>query len=106
MLEGDVNKKRREEIQASAGNILKGALRVGAAIVGGSEGGKEMDKLLGSFIKKYINTFNDNELKCLLDLLNLNDANLYKFNQGKDMFINIEKNKVSDLFKEFIYKNK
>jgi hypothetical protein len=47
MLEGDVNKKRREEIQASAGNILKGALRVGAAIVGGSEGGKEMDKLLG-----------------------------------------------------------
>ena len=47
MLEGDVNKKRREEIQASAGNILKGALRVGATIVGGTAGGKEMDKLLG-----------------------------------------------------------
>ena len=67
-------------------------------------GTKEMDKLLGSFTKKYINTFNDNELKCLLDLLDLDDENLYKFNQGEDIFINIEKNKVSVLFKEFIYK--
>ena len=68
-------------------------------------GTKEMDKLLGSFTKKYINTFNDNELKCLLDLLDLDDENLYKFNQGDDIFINIEKNKVSDLFKEFIYED-
>ena len=63
-----------------------------------------MDTLLGSFTKKYINTFNDKELKCLLDLLDLDDENLYKFNQGEDIFINIEKNKVSVLFKEFIYK--
>ena len=67
-------------------------------------GTKEMDILLGSFTKKYINTFNDIELKCLLDLLDLDDENLYKFNQGDDIFINIEKNKVSVLFKEFIYK--
>ena len=67
-------------------------------------GTKEMDVLLSSFTKKYINTFNDNELKCLLDLLDLDDENLYKFNQGEDIFINIEKNKVSVLFKEFIYK--
>ena len=67
-------------------------------------GTKEMDALLGSFTKKYINTFNDNELKCLLDLLDLDDENLYKFNQGEDIFINIKKNKVSVLFKEFIYK--
>ena len=67
-------------------------------------GTKEMDILLGSFTKKYINTFNDKELKCLLDLLDLDDKNLYKFNQGEDIFINIEKNKVSVLFKEFIYK--
>ena len=66
-------------------------------------GTKEMDKLLSSFTKKYINTFNDNELKCLLNLLDLDDENLYKFNQGENIFINIEKNKVSDLFKEFIY---
>ena len=69
-------------------------------------GTKEMDTLLGSFTKKYINTFNDKELKCLLDLLDLDDENLYKFNHGDDIFINIEKNKVSDLFKEFIYEDK
>ena len=68
-------------------------------------GTKEMDKLLSSFTKKYINTFNDKELKCLLDLLDLDDENLYKFNQGEDIFINIKKNKVSDLFKEFIYED-
>ena len=64
-----------------------------------------MDTLLGSFTKKYINTFNDNELKCLLDLLDLDDENLYKFNQGEDVSINIEKNKVSVLFKGFIYED-
>ena len=64
-----------------------------------------MDKLLSSFTKKYINTFNDEELKCLLDLLEVDDKNLYKFNQGEDIFIDIEKNKVSNLFKEFIYKD-
>ena len=68
-------------------------------------GTKEMDTLLGSFTKKYINTFNDKELKCLLDLLDLDDKNLYKFNQGEDVSINIEKNKVSVLFKEFIYED-
>ena len=68
-------------------------------------GTKEMDTLLSSFTKKYINTFNDKELKCLLDLLDLDDENLYKFNQGDDIFINIKKNKVSDLFKEFIYED-
>jgi antitoxin CptB len=69
-------------------------------------GTKEMDALLGSFTKKYINTFNDNELKSLLDLLDLDDENLYKFHQGEGIFINIEKNKVSVLFKEFIYEDK
>ena len=68
-------------------------------------GTKEMDTLIGSFTKKYINTFNDKELKCLLDLLDHDDENLYKFNQGECILINIEKNKVSDLFKGFIYEN-
>ena len=68
-------------------------------------GTKEMDALLSSFAKKYINTFDDHELKCLLDLLDLDDENLYKFNQGEDIFINIKKNKVSDLFKVFIYED-
>ena len=68
-------------------------------------GTKEMDALLGSFTKKYINTFDYNELKCLLDLLDLDDEKLYKFNQGEGIFVNIKKNKVSELFKVFNYKN-
>jgi len=68
-------------------------------------GSKEMDILLSSFTKKYINTFNNEELKCLLNLLNIDDENLYKFNRGEHIFINIKKNKVSDLFKEFIYED-
>ena len=69
-------------------------------------GSKEMDALLSSFTKKYINTLIYEDLKCLLDLLNIDDENLYKFNQGEDTFINIKKNKVSNLFKEFIYGDK
>ena len=67
-------------------------------------GTKEMDTLLGSFTKKYINTFNDNELMCLLDLLNLNDENLYKFNQGQQTTVKFDDNNVSRLFRNFVYK--
>jgi len=66
-------------------------------------GTKEMDTLLGSFTKKYINTFNDKELKCLLDLLDLDDENLYKFNQGLRTTVTIKDNKVSKLFRDFKY---
>ena len=67
-------------------------------------GTKEMDKLLTSFTKKYIDKFNEFELILLSNLLDLDDENLYNFNQGKKITIDIEKNKVSDLFKNFIYK--
>ena len=66
-------------------------------------GTREMDTLIGSFTKKYINTFNHIELNYLLDLLNLDDENLYKFNQGLSPNVDIEENKVSKLFKEFNY---
>ena len=68
-------------------------------------GTKEMDKLLSSFTKKYIDTFNTSELICLCNLLDLDDENLYKFNQGNEISIKIEFNKVTDLFKKFIYKS-
>ena len=42
-------------------------------------GTKEMDKLLSSFVKKHIDTFNESELKLLCDFLDLDDENLYKF---------------------------
>jgi len=68
-------------------------------------GTKEMDKLLGSFTKKFINLFDLNELNDLCDLLDIEDEVLYKFNQGHEIFIKIKKNKVTELFKNFIYKN-
>mgnify|MGYP006170482913 FL=1 len=66
-------------------------------------GTKEMDKLLGSFTKKYIDQFNEQELKLLCDLLDLDDENLYKFNQGKNLTIEIKLNKVSEMFKNYNY---
>ena len=68
-------------------------------------GTKEMDKLLGSFAKKYIDQFNEQELKFLCDLLDYDDENLYRFNQGQNLTIQIKLNKVSDIFKNYNYVN-
>ena len=68
-------------------------------------GTKEMDKLLGSFTKKYIDQFNELELKLLCDLLDFDDENLYKFNQGQNLTIQIKSNKVSEMFKNYKYAN-
>ena len=66
-------------------------------------GTKEMDKLLGSFTKKYIDQLSVVELKYLCDLLDCDDENLYKFNQGQNLTIQIELNKVSEMFKNYNY---
>ena len=66
-------------------------------------GTKEMDKLLGSFVKFYINQFTNEELPSLCDLLDYDDENLYKFNQGLETTIKIESNKVTELFKKYEY---
>jgi len=67
-------------------------------------GTKEMDKILSSFVKKYIDTFNNSELKLLCDFLNLDDDNLYKFKQNKKTSIKIEPNIITNLFKSFVFK--
>ena len=67
-------------------------------------GTKEMDTLISSFTKKIINDLNDEELISLSNLLNIDDENLYKLNQGLSTTVDIEENKVSKLFKEFKYK--
>ena len=67
-------------------------------------GTKEMDSLMGSFTKKDINKLNYSELINLSELLDVDDDNLYKFQQGHKISIIIEKNKVTQLFKNFIYK--
>ena len=66
-------------------------------------GTKEMDKLLGSFTKKHIDQFNEQELTLLCDLLDCDDENLYKFNQGQNPTIQIKPNKVSEMFKNYNY---
>ena len=66
-------------------------------------GTKEMDALISSFTKKVINDLNAEQLIDLSNLLEIDDENLYKLNQGLSTTINIKENKVSKLFKEFKY---
>tara|TARA_B110000971_G_C19841203_1_gene422607 strand:- start:37 stop:303 length:267 start_codon:yes stop_codon:yes gene_type:complete len=66
-------------------------------------GTKEMDKLLGSFAKKYINQLALDELQLLCDLLDCDDEDLYKLNQGLETTIKIETNKVTKLLKNYVY---
>jgi len=67
-------------------------------------GTKEMDKLLGSFTKKYIDEFNNEELLELEKLLDIDDDNLYNFYNGLKTDVTFEKNSINDLFKNFEYK--
>ena len=66
-------------------------------------GTKEMDKLLGAFTKKYIDQLMEEELILLCDLLDCDDENLYKLNQGLELTIEIKPNKVTELFKNYKY---
>ena len=50
-------------------------------------GTKEMDKLIGSFVKKYIDKFDEKELKDLEKFLNNDDDTLYKI-YNKELDIN------------------
>ena len=66
-------------------------------------GTKEMDKLLGSFTKKYIDQLESEELTLLCDLLDYDDENLYKLNQGLKLTNEIKSNKIIELFKNYDY---
>ena len=68
-------------------------------------GTKEMDKLLSTFTKKYIDHLDEEELLQLSDLLDCDDENLYKFNQGLVVTVKIETNKVTELFRNYKYVN-
>ena len=69
-------------------------------------GTKEMDKLLGAFVKKYINELSDDDLMKLAKLLDIDDSNLYNFLNGLKTDFVIEKNNVPDLFKNYQYVEK
>ena len=66
-------------------------------------GTKEMDKLLGKFVKKYINDLQEEDLINLDKFLNIDDTNLYNYYNGFDTEFEIEKNNISLLFKNFKY---
>ena len=66
-------------------------------------GTKEMDILLSSFVKDIINHLNNDELKNLFNLLNIDDNNLYKFKHGIQTEVQITENRISKMFKDYIY---
>jgi len=68
-------------------------------------GTKEMDKLLSSFVLKYINDLNEKQLNVLENFLNIDDDNLYKFYNGLDTEIYFDDNEINNLFRNFIYIN-
>ena len=64
-------------------------------------GTKEMDMLLSNFVNKNINLWNESYLKELEEFLNYEDEvilNYYRDNIKKN---GIEKNKISEIFKNF-----
>ena len=67
-------------------------------------GTKEMDVILNSFVKTIIDNLNKNDLQNLLDLINIDDENLYNFKQGINTNKNIKDNRITKLFKEYVYR--
>ena len=64
-------------------------------------GTKEMDLLLGNFVKKHIDKFNDIELNDLAKLLFIEDEIIYKWYFKKNSNNKIPKSKVSTMLKNF-----
>ena len=69
-------------------------------------GTKEMDKLLGSFTKKYIEILSLKDLIDLEKLLDIDDTNLYNYYNGLDCDFEFKENYVNSLFKNFKYDTK
>ena len=66
-------------------------------------GTKEMDKLLSSFTKRYIDILNPEELVDLEKLLDIDDTNLYNFFNGMETDYKFLDNKINLMFKNFNY---
>ena len=64
-------------------------------------GTKEMDKLLGSFVKNYIDKFTIEELRELEKFLDLDDELIYDFYKGKSKNIDFTNKKILNTFINF-----
>ena len=67
----------------------------------GYRGTKEMDILLSSFVNKYIDKFDEDQLIELERFLNFEDEIILSFYQKNIVQKEIDKNKVSKIFKEY-----
>ena len=64
-------------------------------------GSKEMDLLLSKFVEKHINNFNENELSELDKFLDFEDEVILNYYQRDIVENNIDKNKISKIFKNY-----
>jgi len=64
-------------------------------------GTKEMDILLSSFVKFYINKLTTQELQDLDRFLDLDDETIYNFYQNNVTNDSLKNNRVSELLKKF-----
>ncbi len=64
-------------------------------------GTKEMDILLTGFVKKYINSFDNKQLKELETFLQFDDDVIYDFYYNEKINQDIKNNSISGFFKKF-----
>ena len=64
-------------------------------------GTKEMDLLLSNFVKKYIDSFDETELKELESLLNVDDDILYKWYLNHETKTLVPVNNITKKLKKF-----
>jgi antitoxin CptB len=64
-------------------------------------GTKEMDILLGTFVNKFIDTFDEEQLNELENFLNFDDELILNYYHNEIVNNNIDQNKVSKIFKQF-----
>ena len=64
-------------------------------------GAKEIDILLTSFVKKYINSLKNEDLIDLCNFLSFDDENIFNFYRGTQTTVNIPKNYITDQFRSF-----
>ena len=66
-------------------------------------GTREMDKLLYSFVSKYIDTIEETKLSSLENFLNNDDDDLYKFYNNIENKLKFNDEYIIKLFKDFKY---
>ena len=68
-------------------------------------GTKEMDNLLSSFVDTIIEKIDEHDLVKLLQLLDLDDENIFKFYKNIKTDVIVDDNEITRMFKEFKLKN-